>query len=109
MTYKLSDVVYEQGEYWVLRVPSGFEVYRTGITHSTRCAQIGYVGNEGIAKAVIEIDRRERRYHIVAINMRTEAKTYMTKTPVEHHEACTMMHKISNHAARRIQLEEAPL
>ncbi len=64
-SYKLEDVVYEQGQYWVLRVTegegsrySGYDVYRTGITHSTRCAQIGYTGQVGLDKALAEVARR---------------------------------------------------
>lgn len=56
--YKLTDIVYEQGVYWVLRVAKGFEVYRNEATHSKRCAQIGYQGQQGLDKAVAEIARR---------------------------------------------------
>ena len=54
-----SDIVYERGTYWVLRVKTGFEVYRNGITHSTRCAQIGFQGEKGRQRAIEEINRRE--------------------------------------------------
>lgn len=38
MSYRIQDVVHENGCAWVLRKgPGWFEVYRTGLTHSTRC------------------------------------------------------------------------
>ena len=57
--YKLSDVMYETESYWVLRIKSGFEVYRNGLTHSTRCAQIGWTGDRGLQKAITEANRRQ--------------------------------------------------
>ena len=59
MSYKLSDVVIEDGEYWVLRVPFGFKVYETGVTHSTLRATIGHTGETGLNKARAEIARRQ--------------------------------------------------
>jgi hypothetical protein len=57
--YKESDIAYEKGPFWVLKLKAkGFEVYRTGITYSTRCAQIGFTGDEGLKRAIAEIDRR---------------------------------------------------
>jgi hypothetical protein len=57
--YKESDIAYEKGPFWVLNLKAkGFEVYRTGITHSTRCARIGFTGAEGLKRAIAEIDRR---------------------------------------------------
>jgi hypothetical protein len=56
--YKLSDIAYEQGDYWVLKVVHGYDVYKIGITHSSRCAQIGYTGQIGLDKAICEITRR---------------------------------------------------
>ena len=58
MTYNIKDVVYEKGRYWVLQVKNGYEVYKTGVTLSTRCAQIGYTGDIGLSKAKSEIERR---------------------------------------------------
>jgi len=56
---KESNIVYEKSDYWALQTPKGyFEVYQVGITHSTRCAQIGYAGEEGLARVKAEIDRR---------------------------------------------------
>lgn len=64
MTYREDDIAHETQDYWVLRVPSGklagtYEVYRKGVTHSTRCATIGYRGEEGLRRAVAECDRRQ--------------------------------------------------
>jgi hypothetical protein len=56
-----SDIAYERGEYWVLRTSKGFEVYKNGITHSVRCAIIGFRGDGGLARAVAEIDRRTQK------------------------------------------------
>jgi hypothetical protein len=59
MAIKESDIAYEKGPFWVLDLKAkGFEVYKTGITHSTRCARIGYTGANGLARAIAEIDRR---------------------------------------------------
>lgn len=46
------------GSYWVKQVDSGYEVYKTGITHSVRCAIIGYRGEIGLERAKREIERR---------------------------------------------------
>ena len=59
MSYKLKDVVYENGKHWVLRVTGGFEVYKINSTHSTRCAVIGWKGEEGLSRAIAEADRRQ--------------------------------------------------
>ena len=56
---KLKDIVFETDHYWVKRVPKGFEVYKTGLTHSTRVAVIGYTGDKGLERAKDEIARRE--------------------------------------------------
>lgn len=61
MSYREKDIKYETSGFWVLDVgPKGFEVYRKELTHSTRCAQIGFRGDVGLAKAVAECDRRQR-------------------------------------------------
>ena len=57
MTYQEKDIRYENGAYWVLETPNAFEVYRVGVTHSTRCATIGK--SLGLARAIAEVDRRE--------------------------------------------------
>lgn len=52
-------IVYEKGIYWVARLKDGtYEVNRQGATCSTRCAQIGYKGAEGLEKAKYEVARR---------------------------------------------------
>jgi len=44
--------------YWITHAPNGYEVYKTGLTHSTRCAQIGYTGTQGLQRAIAECERR---------------------------------------------------
>jgi hypothetical protein len=56
---KLSDIVFERGDYWVKRAAKGFEVYKIGATASTRCAIIGFEGQKGLDYAKQEIERRE--------------------------------------------------
>lgn len=57
---KERDIIFESGKYWVLDAKQkGFEVYKTGITYSTRCAVIGWTGQVGIDKAKQEIKRRQ--------------------------------------------------
>ena len=59
MTYKETQIAYEKADFWVLNLGlKGFEVYRDGITHSTRCAIIGYQGENGLSRAIAEIERR---------------------------------------------------
>lgn len=56
---KESDILYENPTHWVARsAKTGFEVYRKGITHSTRCASIGFEGDRGLQRAKAEADRR---------------------------------------------------
>lgn len=57
--YKLSDIVVETNQHFAIRVEKGFEVYRVGITHATRCAIIGYTGERGLERVRAEIARRE--------------------------------------------------
>lgn len=54
----MATVLYEKKPFWVCAENGGFAVYETGITHSTRCAQIGYKGEEGFRKAIAEADKR---------------------------------------------------
>ena len=57
---KESQIVYETNKHWVLECGSkGFEVYRKTITHSERCARIGFTGTNGLERAKAEIERRE--------------------------------------------------
>lgn len=56
---KEADIVYELGAYWATPAKkAGFDVYKAGITHSTRCAHVGFDGEEGMRKVRAEIDRR---------------------------------------------------
>lgn len=54
------DIVFESGKYWIFDAKKkGFEVYKNGITHSTRCASIGWTGQFGLDRAKQEIKRRQ--------------------------------------------------
>ena len=60
MSYKESQIVFESGMYWVLDCAQrGYEIYKVGVTGSTRCARIGYVGEKGLTLAKQEIERRQ--------------------------------------------------
>ena len=59
----MTGILYENGNFWVCKAKRGYEVYETGITHSVRCAIIGYEGPEGLAKARAEADRRAGFIH----------------------------------------------
>lgn len=50
----MRDILHESGEYWVTTAQHGFEVYKTGVTHSTRCALIAYLGADGLKRAITE-------------------------------------------------------
>ena len=60
MSDKSEDIVYEQGDYFVLPADGkeGFEIWKSGITHATRCGVIGWEGQKGVDRAKIEIERR---------------------------------------------------
>jgi hypothetical protein len=45
------------------------------------------------------------RFHIVAQSVRTGARTRMTAYPLTHHEALTIMGKLTQHPTRRLKLE----
>lgn len=56
---KESDIIHENGQFWVCkRQDGGFEVYRCGITHSTRCATFGRGLPNAKQRAIAECDRR---------------------------------------------------
>jgi hypothetical protein len=55
----LNGIVFEDGDFFVLKVSKGFEVYKNGVTHSTRCAQVGFEGQGGLDRAKAEIQRRK--------------------------------------------------
>jgi hypothetical protein len=54
----VTTALYTNGDYWVRRAKHGYEVFKDGITHSTRCAIIGYDGDKGFSRAKEEADRR---------------------------------------------------
>jgi hypothetical protein len=56
---RLANIIFESGEYMIVRAAKGFEVYRQGLTHATRCAIIGYEGDKGLERAKAEIVRRQ--------------------------------------------------
>ncbi len=54
---KEEDILYETSGFWVCKAArKGYEVYESGITHSTRRAIIGYEGNEGLERARAHCD-----------------------------------------------------
>jgi hypothetical protein len=58
--YKEKDIVYETKDFWVLEVKYGYDVYKKGITHSIRCAQIGWANTDkGLGRAIKECNRRQ--------------------------------------------------
>lgn len=59
--HKEADIAHENATHWVLRKgPGHFEVYRSGLTHSTRCAIVHFSSepNRALARAITEADRR---------------------------------------------------
>lgn len=52
-------IVFEMGDHFAVRVKYGFDCYRNGATHATRCAIIGYTGADGMRRAIAECIRRE--------------------------------------------------
>ena len=55
-----ADILFERGPYWIAaaRTFAGYEVWRSGVTHSVRVASIGWTGTVGLDRAKSEIDRR---------------------------------------------------
>ena len=52
-----NQIAYENSTHWVFDDgKNAYEVFRNGITHSTKCATIGR--SLGLAKAIHEADRR---------------------------------------------------
>lgn len=62
MKYLESDIAHENGKFWVLKLPKdkGFQVYESGITHSTLRDTIGFPGEKGLDKAIEKCDKRAR-------------------------------------------------
>lgn len=56
----MSPILYRSENHYVIAAGKGYEVYRGGLTHATRCAVIGFPGEAGLAKALAEVKRRER-------------------------------------------------
>lgn len=48
----------------------------------------------------------ERMYHIVTINEKRNRKVHVTRSPLTHKEACTMLTKFTPHPELRRMLEE---
>lgn len=59
--YKLTDIRHETHDFWILDChDKGFEVYRKGCTHSTRCATIGrFPDGSELTRAIAECERRQ--------------------------------------------------
>ena len=53
-----SDILYQNGLFWVCTTKRGYEVYRDNNTHAVRVASIGYPGAEGLRRAIAEADKR---------------------------------------------------
>lgn len=61
MSYKLEDISHECGAYFVINRGKGlFEVYKSGISHATRCAVIHYSNDpeKALRLAKVECERR---------------------------------------------------
>ena len=58
-----ANIIYENGKHWVMlnTKNNAYEVYKTGITHSTRCAIIGK--SLGLARAIAECNKREQKHN----------------------------------------------
>lgn len=54
------NILYEHGEYFVIKARKGYEVYRNGVTAATRCAIIGSDGEKWLKRAIEECDRRAK-------------------------------------------------
>lgn len=55
-------IVFETEHHWVSCNSRGhYEVWRKKLTHSERCGYIGFSGEDGLAKAKREVERRESK------------------------------------------------
>ena len=56
------NILYEAGRFWVRREQFGktlgFAVYENNGTAARRVASIGFAGDEGLRRAIVEADRR---------------------------------------------------
>lgn len=57
---KEADILFEIGNYWVAKSDKhqGYDVFRCGVTHSVRCAIIGWEGDKGLQRAITEATKR---------------------------------------------------
>lgn len=56
---------------------------------------------------------KERRYHVIVVNDKTETKVRMTATPCTHKEACTILSKLVSypkypHVRNMLEEEDSP-
>jgi len=58
MSYRESDIMFENPTHWVLRTETAFEVYQIGITHSTRRAIYGKGLANALTRAIADAERR---------------------------------------------------
>ena len=59
---RINQIAYENGNHWVFKKAQGhYEIYKTGITHSTRCGIVHYSDKPlyALERAIIECDKRE--------------------------------------------------
>lgn len=73
------DIAYENDTHWVLRKSAGFEVYRKGVTHSVRCAIIGFKGEKGLTRAKEEADKRHAALAAVPSLIETKRRLLLSK------------------------------
>jgi len=60
---KEKDIAYECGPYFVIAAKKvGYEIYKNGLTHAIRIAQIGYAGDKGLNRCKEEIRRRMKMF-----------------------------------------------
>ena len=55
--FNQNDIIHEAGDFFVLRVSKGFEVYRNKNTHSI-CVDKIHLGSAGITRAIIKCNER---------------------------------------------------
>lgn len=58
MRFTEDDIKHESGDFFVLKVPKGFEVLKNGITHSTRCSIFGKGLPDALERAIADCDKR---------------------------------------------------
>lgn len=56
-----SDILYQNGPFWVCKAKKGYEVYEDGVTHATRRAILGSDGPYWFERAKAEADRRAQK------------------------------------------------